>query len=109
VVEAPRRKLEAAMSVAPAGAPAPREPEDTYRFTEAELDIYGEYELQTLERILRENRAEALQSVYETICGKIGRAPGADARAFLQAYYRALRRRLEAGMRMGKRKADKFG
>jgi len=47
--------------------------------------------------------------VHEAICRKIGWDPGSgDERAFLDAYYAQLRARLEAGMRMGKRKADKF-
>ena len=113
VVEAPKRKLEAVLSVAPAAQAqaAARAPEaaPAYRFGEAELSVYGEYELQMLERVLRDNRPEAMQAVYQTICGKIGWTPGAgDARPFLDAYYRALRQRLETGMRMGKRKADKF-
>ncbi|RZJ97990.1 MAG: RDD family protein [Novosphingobium sp.] len=108
VVEAPKRKLETALSVAPATAAAP-DPAGGYRFGEAELAVYGEYELQMLERVLRDDRPEAMQAVYETICAKIGWTAGSDdARAFLEAYYRALRQRLETGMRMGKRKADKF-
>ena len=107
VVEAPKRKLEAAMSVAPAAATATFDPTGGYRFGEAELAVYGEYELQMLERVLRDNRPEAQQQVYEAICRKIGWTPGNDARPFLEAYYRALRQRLETGMRMGKRKADK--
>ena len=39
-----------------------------YRFGEAELAIYGEYELQTLERVLRERRPEALTAVASAIC-----------------------------------------
>jgi uncharacterized RDD family membrane protein YckC len=112
VVEAPKRKLEAVMSVAPASGAAAVVADlgGGYRFGEAELSVYGEYELQMLERVLRDNRPEALQSVYDAICTKIGWAPGgsSDARPFLEAYYRALRQRLETGMRMGKRKADKF-
>jgi uncharacterized RDD family membrane protein YckC len=112
VVEAPRRKLEAVMSVAPAsGAMAlAASPDGGYRFGEAELSVYGEYELQMLERVLRDNRPDAVHQVYEAICTKIGRTPGGpdSARPFLDAYYRALRQRLETGMRMGKRKADKF-
>lgn len=107
VVEAPRRKLEAAMSANPASAQA-----SGTVFTAAELAVYGEYELQTLERMLRENRAEPLAAVHETIAAKIGRDPAAQAsaaerRAFLDAYYTQLRARLETGMRMGRRKADK--
>ena len=117
VVEAPKRKLEAALSASGAApgraraADAP--PPPAYRFGEAELSVYGEYELQTLERVLRENRPESLRQVYEAICRKIGWVPttlgGGDERAFLEAFYTQLRARLEAGMRMGKRKADKFG
>jgi hypothetical protein len=118
VVEAPRRKLEAVLSaggsavgptLARAGA-ATAPPVPQYRFGEAELSVYGEYELQTLERVLRENRPEALRQVYEAICRKIGwTIGGGDERAFLDAFYTQLRARLEAGMRMGRRKADKFG
>ena len=79
------------------------------RVTESSFYNYGEYELQTLERVLREDRHEAIASVHEAICRKIGWNPGAgDERAFLEAYYAQLRARLEGGMRFGKRKADKF-
>lgn len=111
VVEAPKHKLAAALStgeVARSGASATTGA--AYRFGEAELAIYGEYELQTLERVLRDNRPEAMIAVHEAICRKIGWHPGAgDERAFLEAYYTQLRARLESGMRMGKRKADKWG
>ncbi len=106
VVEAPQRKLESAISAAPA-APT-LAPGGAYRFGEAELAVYGEYELQVLERVLRDNRAEALTAVHDKICAKIGWDPGrGDERAFLAAYYTQLRARLESGMRFGKRKADK--
>ena len=109
VVEAPRRKLEAAMSAAGSARATAGAAPLAYRFGEAELSVYGEYELQTLERVLRENRPDALRQVYEAICRKIGwEVGGGDERAFLDAFYTQLRARLEAGMRMGKRKADKF-
>jgi hypothetical protein len=108
VVEQPRRKLEAAMSAAQARA-GEAQAQPRFRFTDEELDVYGEYELQTLERVLRENRKESLEKVREAITAKIGRSDGAgEERAFLDAYYGQLRARLEAGMRMGTRKADKF-
>jgi uncharacterized RDD family membrane protein YckC len=109
VVEAPRSKLEAALSTGETAASGTSQTTGaSYRFGEAELAVYGEYELQTLERVLRENRAEALVAVHEAICRKIGWNPGAgDERAFLEAYYTQLRARLESGMRMGQRKADK--
>lgn len=103
VVEAPKRQLEAALSIVPAQAAG------SHAFTDAELDVYGEYELQTLERLLRENRGDALAAVAGTIAAKIGRtAPDGTERPFLDAYYAQLRARLEARMRMGQRKASKF-
>ncbi|WP_068073283.1 RDD family protein [Novosphingobium lentum] len=109
VVEAPRRKLEQAMSVAPASAGASVQTGTTYRFGEPELAAYGEYELQVLEQVLRENRPEAMREVAATICRKIGWDVGqGDERAFLDAYYTQLRARLERGMRFGQRKADKY-
>ena len=111
VVEAPRAKLAQALSTEGAA----REGSSSltgaeYRFGEAELAIYGEYELQTLERVLRDGRPDALASVHEAICRKIGWNPGSgDERAFLEAFYAQLRARLEGDMRFGKRKADKFG
>ncbi len=109
VVESPKRKLPAAMSLGTAARGEVSARTGTaYRFSEKELSAYGEYELQTLERVLRENRPEALVSVYEAICNKIGWATGADdERAFLEAYYTQLRARLEGGMRFGLRKEDK--
>ena len=113
VVEAPKRKLEAALTAFGSAGEArgiSRHEGTTYRFGEAELSVYGEYELQTLERVLRDNRPEAMVAVQETICRKIGWDPGGgDERAFLEAYYTQLRARLESGMQLGKRKADKFG
>lgn len=109
VLERPRQKLEAAMSAAPAASKRPAGAEGGYRFEEAELAVYGEFELQALERVLREDRQQSIETVYRTIAEKIGRNDGwDDEKAFLQAYYTQLRARLESGMRMGRRKADKF-
>jgi len=111
VVEAPRTKLAEAISTQGA-ASSDRSSELTgarYEFGEAELSVYGEHELQTLERILREDSREALYAVHATICSKIGWDPGeGDERAFLEAFYAQLRARLENDMRFGKRKADKY-
>jgi uncharacterized RDD family membrane protein YckC len=109
VVEAPKRKLEPAMSIARAVDATGRRTAPAIRFTDEELAVYGEYELQTLEKVLRENQVNAYFPVYEAICIKIGRpVEHIEERPFLEAYYRQLRARLETGMRMGKRKADKF-
>ena len=111
VVEAPRLKLADVLSTGAAAASGTSAATGaSYKFGEAELAAYGEFELQTLERVLREDRPEAIAAVHEAICRKIGWNPGAgDERAFLEAYYTQLRGRLEGGMRMGKRKADKHG
>ena len=102
VVEAERRKLEQAMSLG-------EDRSQTYRFGEAELSVYGEHELQVLEGVLRQNNPAAQRQVMETICRKIGWEPGGgDEREFLEAFYAALRARLEGGMRFGQRKKDKF-
>ena len=84
VVETPRRKLEATVAEAAAPLAGPT----AYRFGEAELSVYGEYELQTLERILRDARPEAMEATAAAICGKIGwHAPtGHEVPAFLEAY-----------------------
>lgn len=111
VVERPRTRLAAVLSTQGA-ATAEGASEVTgvrYDFGEAELSVYGERELQTLERLLRDSQPDALKAVHATICRKIGWDPGAgDERAFLEAFYAQLRSRLEADMRFGKRKADKF-
>ena len=114
VVEAPRARLAALL----VSGDTAREGRSTltgarFRFGEAELSVYGEYELQVLERVLRDDRDENLAEVARTICAKIGWQPGpqgflGDDRAFLTAYYTQLRARLEQGMRFGQRKPDKF-
>lgn len=110
VVEMPKRRLEAAMSTGTVAVTGTSHATGaSYKFSDQELAVYGEFELQTLERVLREGRHEPIVAVHEAICRKIGWNPGAgDERAFLQAYYTQLRARLESGMRMGKRKADKY-
>lgn len=110
VVEAPRTKLADALSTQGAAAKGSSEITGArYEFGDAELSIYGEHELQTLERMLRDAQPEALAAVHETICRKIGWDPGAgDERAFLEAFYAQLRAKLEGDMRFGKRKANKF-
>ena len=86
------------------GAP----PAARYQFSDADLSVYGEYELQTLENVLRAGQEDALEKVAASICEKIGWEPGSgDERAFLEAYYTALRARLERSMRFGKRRKDK--
>jgi len=111
VVERPRTRLAAVLSAQGAATTegASAVTGVRYDFGEAELSVYGERELQTLERLLRDGQPDALKAVHATICRKIGWDPGAgDERAFLEAFYAQLRGRLEADMRFGKRKTDKF-
>ena len=66
-------------------------------------------ELQVLEEVLRENERAALRVVADRIRRKLGwvRAPEEGDRAFLDAYYAALRGRLESGLLVGQRRRDK--
>ena len=108
VVEAPRAKLAETLSTQGAARGTSDLTGATYQFGEDELSVYGEHELQTLERVLRDSNDDALIAVHGTICRKIGWEPGAgDERAFLEAFYAQLRARLEGDMRFGKRKRDK--
>lgn len=109
VVQAPKAALGGVVATgAPASAEVATLPTDRYRFSETELSVYGEYELQMLEQVLRNDNAEAMETVAATICGKIGWTPPiGDERAFLEAYYTQLRARLERAMRFGRRRADK--
>lgn len=110
VVEAPRTALAAALSTEGAARKGASDVTGAeYKFGDEELAVYGEFELQTLERVLRDGKQEAIEAVAETICRKIGWNPGAgDERAFLESFYAQLRARLEGDMRFGKRKANKF-
>jgi uncharacterized RDD family membrane protein YckC len=90
-----------------------------YRLTPAQLDIYGVYELQTLEAVLRRadaNNLAARQEIARRIRAKIGwpdasqgavEERGFDATAFLEAFYAAQRAQLERRMLFGKRRKDK--
>ncbi|WP_209348716.1 RDD family protein [Pontixanthobacter sp. CEM42] len=110
VLDAPKQKLAATLSTEGAAADGSSSVTGAaYKFGDDELSIYGEHELQTLERVLRDGRQEAIEAVAETICRKIGWEAGSgDERAFLEAFYAQLRAKLESDMRFGKRKADKF-
>jgi len=76
-------------------------------FSDAALDLYGIYELQTLEDVLRNARPEAITTVAATIRRKAGIADDGDDYGFLSDYYAALCARLERGMMLGRRRADK--
>lgn len=77
-------------------------------FSDAALGLYGVYELQTLEDVLRGGRDEAIATVAWTIRNKAGIADDGDDFGFLSDYYAALCARLERGLMLGRRREDKF-
>jgi uncharacterized RDD family membrane protein YckC len=101
VVNVPKRKLSVDRLQA-------ERPQESFSFTDAQLDVYGIYELQTLEQVLRDDNAETIATVAATIRHKIEATMlGAD-RDFLIAYYDAARAKMERGLLFGKRREDKF-
>jgi uncharacterized RDD family membrane protein YckC len=102
VVQAPKRELQGDVGHVWEGAPE-------FHFTDAQLDVYGVFELQTLEKVLRDSRPEAIVPVAAAIRRKIGVPDtGVHDYAFLAAYYNAVRQRMERGLLFGKRKIDKY-
>ncbi|HYE29425.1 MAG TPA: RDD family protein [Allosphingosinicella sp.] len=77
-------------------------------FSEAALNLYGVYELQTLEDVLRSGREEAIATVARAIRDKAGIDEWGDDYGFLSDYYAALCARLEGGLMVGRRRANKF-
>lgn len=104
VINAPKRRLTVELA-APAQA---EQAEPAFRFTDAQLDTYGVYELQVLEQVLRDNQPEATANVAATIRHKINATMLGDDREFLIAYYQATRARMERGLLFGKRRENKF-
>ena len=106
VIRSPKTKLMHDITSAAKSADAG----SRFNFTTAQADAYGIHELHVLEDVLRQSTAEIKQQVAERIRAKIRwtKQPGETDLAFLEAYYSALRRRLEQRMLLGERKADKF-
>lgn len=77
-------------------------------FSDAALDLYGIYELQTLEDVLRKGQEEAVVTVAAAIRRKAGIADDGDDHEFLSDYYAALCVRLERGMLVGRRRESKW-
>jgi uncharacterized RDD family membrane protein YckC len=102
VIEVPKRQLTYDLMRGDAGAAA------AYTFTEEQLDAYGIYELQTLEKVLREGNPDSLATVSWTIRNKLGYGDVAGDLGFLEAYYEALRLRLERKLLFGHRRANKY-
>jgi uncharacterized RDD family membrane protein YckC len=79
-------------------------------FTRVQLEAYGIYELQVLEKVLREKSTppETLRAVAEQIADKIGWSGRfVEPRAFLDEFYRAQRAHLEGRLLLGDRREDK--
>jgi uncharacterized RDD family membrane protein YckC len=101
VIRSPKRALELDLA---AGERA-----SSIVITQAEADVYGVRELSVLEDVLRRKDPATVQAVAARIRGKIKRAKaqGETDQAFLEAYYLALRARLEARMLFGHKRRDK--
>jgi hypothetical protein len=77
-------------------------------FTAEELAVYGIFELQELERVLRQGDRDTMIAVADTIRAKIGRTLQEDDKLFLVAYYRQLKQRQERDLLFGKRRMNKY-
>lgn len=107
VVKAPRRRLLPDLAAEPALLGRGARP--AFDFTPEQADAYGVKELHVLEEVLRLKQAKTVAEVAGRIRGKIGwrAGPGERDEDFLEAYYAALRRRLEARLLFGHRRRDK--
>lgn len=84
-----------------------------YVFSKAHLSVYGVYELQVLEKVLRrsgyEEAQQQMETIREKICAKIDYKDEVKSTyEFLKAFYAAQRSHLEGRMLMGDRREDKF-
>lgn len=104
VVKSPKRILQ------PDLADTERTASQGVTFTHAQLDAYGVKELHVLEDVLRAADRKSMAEVAGRIRTRIGWDGRADLpdRTFLNAYYAALRGRLEGRLLLGHRRRDKF-
>lgn len=77
-------------------------------FSDHALSLYGEFELQTLEEVLRNGDSDALVTVAAAIRRKADLPDDGDDYGFLSDYYAALCALLERQMMVGLRRADKY-
>ena len=77
-------------------------------FSDAALSLYGIYELQTLEEVLRNEQPEAIAIVANAIRYKAGLPDDGDDYGFLSDYYAALCSKLERGLLVGRRRESKW-
>jgi uncharacterized RDD family membrane protein YckC len=85
-----------------------------YSFRPEQLSVYGAFELQVLEELLRKKPTPEVNRVLSDVCAKICRnigveenIPPQNVRAFLSDFYRAERAMLEHGQLFGYYKEDK--
>jgi len=83
---------------------------ERFAFTSKQIEAYGVKELHVLEDVLRAKNPDTLADVAARIRKKIGwTQAGAETDTdFLNAYYAALRGRLETQLLLGVRRKDKF-
>jgi uncharacterized RDD family membrane protein YckC len=77
-------------------------------FPHAALELYGVFELQTLEDVLRNENPDAVATVARTIRGKASLPDDGDDYGFLSDYYAALCGHLEARLMVGHRRDSKY-
>ena len=95
--------------------------DERYVFSSAQLDKYGRFELQVLEKVLRSSakstagnwakQKQYLKEIVERIIQKIGyeeQIGENDHRPFLEAFYSAQREHLERRKLLGDAREDKF-
>lgn len=109
VIAMPKRRLRTDLS-----AESKLEASNLYKFSHQQLSLYGTFELQVLEEILRRpsnsDTNKLLEGICRKICQKIGweeAVPPQDIRRFLTDFYSAERGELERGQLFGKVKKDK--
>ena len=105
VISVPRRHLLAELV----------ETEARYAFTRNQLEVYGAFELQVLEELLRRPKSletsKLLVEVRDKICHKIdwtAPLPPQATEVFLREFYTAQRAFLEREQLFGKVRADKY-
>ena len=91
----------------------PAQADPVYTFSPEQLDVYGIYELQVLEEVLR-SRGRVADKPKRVVAAKIidkigwaGDARSMDVNRFLNDFYAAQRARLERGMLFGDRRERK--
>jgi uncharacterized RDD family membrane protein YckC len=90
------------------------ESRNRYIFTPQQLGVYGAFELQILEELLRRPRSADTMTLLEDVCGKIcakiewpARIPAADVLSFLTEFYSVERAFLERERLFGRHREHK--